>query len=111
MAAATTGSPKTSPQRPKGLLEVTITEARSQRHRHLDRSTSILVGRPTDSSMPAHSDQRERENVPGQGETASRRARSVARLAEVQVNGMVVRLQRSTSDDDRGARLSLPSSQ
>jgi len=28
MAAATTGSPNTSPQRPKGLLEVTITLAR-----------------------------------------------------------------------------------
>ena len=29
MAAATTGSPKTSPHLPKGLLEVTMTEARS----------------------------------------------------------------------------------
>ena len=29
MAAATTASPKTSPQRRKGLLLVTITEARS----------------------------------------------------------------------------------
>ena len=29
IAAATTSLPKTSPQRPKGLLEVTISEARS----------------------------------------------------------------------------------
>jgi len=29
MAAATTSSPKTSPHRPNGLLEVTISEARS----------------------------------------------------------------------------------
>jgi hypothetical protein len=29
MAAATTSSPKTSPQRPNGLLLVTISEARS----------------------------------------------------------------------------------
>jgi hypothetical protein len=29
VAAATTGSPKTSPQRPKGWFEVTMTEARS----------------------------------------------------------------------------------
>jgi len=31
MAAATTSSPKTSPQRPNGLLEVTIKLARSYR--------------------------------------------------------------------------------
>jgi hypothetical protein len=29
MAAATTSSPKTSPQRPNGVLEVTISDARS----------------------------------------------------------------------------------
>jgi len=29
MAAATVSSPKTSPQRPNGLFEVTISEARS----------------------------------------------------------------------------------
>ena len=31
MAAATTSSPKVSPYRPKGLLDVTISEARSYR--------------------------------------------------------------------------------